>query len=82
MKNKFESLKFLCLLTQLGLVFLTCIALSMYIGSFIDNFFGDIIFFRILFLILGIISGFIGMYRMIMKATKTKLSNKKSDDNK
>lgn len=53
------------LLTQLGIVMVVNIALGFIFGNFIDEFMGVDIIFKIIGLIIGIVSGFYSNYRLI-----------------
>jgi F0F1-type ATP synthase assembly protein I len=71
-KETTEILKNLHLISQLGLLMVGCIAGSLAIGYYIDSKFGHFPVWSITFLLLGILSGFWTIYKMIMKVFKTK----------
>ena len=53
------------LLAQLGIVMVVNIGVGFLLGSWIDSLLSDSIIFRIIGLILGILSGFYSNYRLI-----------------
>ncbi len=77
-KNQFvyednhEILRALSLLTQLGLVMISSIILFLVIGLFIDRTFNLNNIGLILFIIIGVISGFIADYQLLSKFLKKK----------
>lgn len=62
------------LVTQIGFSMVIHILLSVYIGMKIDKWLGTNPIFLVLLLIIGVLSGFYNVYRMIM--TINKLENK------
>lgn len=63
-KNK-SFLEYLSLLTQLGLVMVISILLGLFTGLFIDRKFNLEGIFTIIFLIFGVIGGFMAAYKLI-----------------
>lgn len=70
MNNKFKVFKNLALITQIGFMFITTILLSIFLGNKIDSIFNSGIIFKIIFIILGVASGFISVYKIIMNSIK------------
>lgn len=76
-----KYLKYLTLITQLGLDMISAILLGCFIGYILDKIFkiNSGIFFTI-FMILGIISGFYNMYKNMNRIIKEKDKIKKEAD--
>ena len=55
------------LLSQLGLTMVSCIFVGFFIGIWLDKFFGKEYVFLVLFILIGIFSGFYQCYRLITK---------------
>ncbi len=70
MNNKFKVFKNLALITQIGFMFITTILLSIFLGNKIDSIFNSGIIFKIIFIILGVASGFLSVYKIIMNSIK------------
>ena len=70
MNNKFKIFKNLALITQIGFMFITTILLSIFLGNKIDSIFNSGIIFKIIFIIFGVASGFISVYKIIMNSIK------------
>ncbi len=68
MNNKFQIFKNLALVTQIGLIFVISILFSIYLGNIIDDVFNTNNIFKIIFILIGVISGFISVYKIIMKS--------------
>ena len=66
--NKFQIFKNLTLLTQIGLIFVISILFSIFLGSIIDNIFDTNNVLKIRFIIIGVVSGFVSVYKIIMKS--------------
>lgn len=64
--NKYETLKFLTLITQIGLTFIISVLMCLYIGMFLSDYTGYNII-RIIFIIIGVITGFIASAKIIFK---------------
>ena len=58
------------LVMQLGLVIIVCILVGLAIGLFLDKFFKTNGVFVVIFLIMGIIAGFMNVYKDIMRKSK------------
>ena len=58
------------LVIQLGLVIVVCILVGLGIGIFLDKFFNTRGIFLVIFLIMGIIAGFMSAYKDIMRSQK------------
>lgn len=68
-KKDYRFLKMLALITQLGISMMTCIFLCMIIGKFLsERMHIDWIF--LIFLLLGILSGFRSWYKIISRFIK------------
>ncbi|QTL96865.1 hypothetical protein GM661_02180 [Iocasia frigidifontis] len=65
----------LALLTQLGLVVLANIAVGFFLGRLLDNVLHMDSFFSIIGIILGVLSGFYSVYRLVIK-----ISGDENDD--
>lgn len=72
-------MKNLLLLTQVAFSFLGPIFVGLYIGRKIDEFFNLNGIFSIILMILGVISGFLNAYNLIMTTNRTKKNTKKED---
>lgn len=70
MNNKFKVFKNLALITQIGFMFITTILFSIFLGNKIDSIFNSGIIFKIIFIILGVASGFLSVYKIIMNSIK------------
>ena len=70
MKDIPEILKYLGLVTELGLTMVSTILVGFAIGFFIDNKTGHFPLWTIIFLLLGIFSGFWSVYKLIMSKMK------------
>lgn len=65
-KEEFRQiLKMLSLISQLGLIMLSSIAIGFFFGHFIDSLLQFNFIFTALFTIAGVISGFWGIYKQI-----------------
>ena len=58
------------LVMQLGLVIIACVLIGLGIGLFLDKFFKTNGVFVVIFLIMGIIAGFMNVYKDIMRKSK------------
>ncbi|AZO93939.1 AtpZ/AtpI family protein [Halocella sp. SP3-1] len=65
----------LALLTQLGLAVLANIAVGFFLGRLLDNVLHMDSFFSIIGIILGVLSGFYSVYRLVIK-----ISSDENDD--
>jgi len=70
MRKKKNPLFYLILVTQLGLSMVLPIILALYIGNAIDDYIGTSPFVSSLLLVLGIISAFNNLLRLLKKDTK------------
>jgi len=70
MKYSPEILKNLGLITELGLTMVSTILVGFGIGYFIDKKSGHFPLWTIIFLLLGIFSGFWSVYKLIMSKLK------------
>ncbi len=59
--NKFS------LISQIGIYLIVTIFMCFYFGVFLDNILKTNYIFTVFFLFVGVLSGFIGVYKMIMK---------------
>ncbi len=57
----------LTLISQMGIYVLICIFMCFYLGVFLDSFLKTGYIFKVFFLIFGVGSAFIGVYKMAMK---------------
>ncbi|MFP4661383.1 MAG: AtpZ/AtpI family protein [Halanaerobiales bacterium] len=64
-KKKDNIFQTIGLLTQLGILMIVSIGIGYWFGSLIDNFIGESIIFRLVGILLGVISGFYSNYRLI-----------------
>jgi len=55
---------------QLGLVIIVCVLIGLGVGLFLDKLFKTKGIFLVIFLIMGIIAGFINAYKDIMRQNK------------
>ncbi len=62
-----KILQALSLLTQLGLMILANLAVGFFLGTLLDNILHTAVIFRIIGLLLGIVSGFYSVYRLVLK---------------
>lgn len=65
------------LVTQVAISMITPIFLGLFIGSWLDNKIGTSPWFTLILLILGVFSGFLNTYKLIM-GNKTKKGNTES----
>ena len=68
MNNKFQIFKNLALITQIGLIFIISILFSIFLGNIIDGIFNTNNIFKIIFILVGVVSGFVSVYKIIMKS--------------
>ncbi|MCT4592766.1 MAG: AtpZ/AtpI family protein [Anaeromicrobium sp.] len=64
---KREIFKNLTLVSQLGIIMVVTIGGCLYIGKYLDGFMGTRYIFMLIFIILGVISAFLNIYKLIMK---------------
>lgn len=69
MKNK-NFFDYLALITQLGLVIVISILIGLFVGIFVDEKLGLNGVFTVIFLIFGVIGGFMAAYRLIKDLDK------------
>ena len=62
----------LSLISQLGIIVLVCVFGCFFLGKFIDSKFGTEPIFTLVFLLLGVASGFNSVYKVVRKYTKGK----------
>ena len=71
------------LITQLGLVIVGSLLVGLFFGAFLDRKFGTEGVFLVVFLFLGLISGFYSAYRMLFKKeTVIESKKEKGDENR
>lgn len=73
-KNKFDGYKNLALITQIGLSVLIPIMLCLALGIYIDKKVGTNMMWTIIFLIIGVLSGFLNIFKF-GGSNKTKIDN-------
>ncbi len=61
----FKVLKYLGFLTQLGITIIASIFVGVIVGYYLDRVFHSGFIMTIIFLIFGVIAGFLNVYRMI-----------------
>ncbi len=74
-KNNKHHYSAITLISQIGIYVLICIFLCFYFGVFLDNIFNTGYIFKVFFLVVGVLSAFIGVYKIAMK----EISFSKSD---
>lgn len=62
-KNGFDMYKNLVLITQIGLSVVTPIVLGVCLGMFLDKKFGTNMIWTMIFLIVGVLSGFLNIFK-------------------
>ena len=65
-KNWQQIMRALALLSQIGLIMISNIGLGFLGGYFLDNYLGTELIFKLIGLLLGIISGFYSNYKIII----------------
>ena len=65
--NKFKIYENLALITQIGLIMIVPILLSIFIGKFIDDKLGTGNIFLFIFIIIGVSASFINLYKVAMR---------------
>ena len=75
----FKAVKNLAYLTQVAFIMLTPIFLGVFAGNFVDNKFNTSPWFLLLFIVLGVGTAFMNLYKFVMTMTK-KDDNKKEED--
>lgn len=70
MNNKFKIYKNLFLITQIGLVFMISVLLSIFLGNIIDEKFNSGNIFKVIFIIIGVVSGFASVFKIIMNSVE------------
>lgn len=68
---KFDYLKNLALISQLGLMMVIPIFLCVFFGIWLDDKAGTGIIFTIVFMLLGVFAGFRNMFVIVLKKTET-----------
>lgn len=66
-KNKVGIMKNLALVSQVALIFLTSLFVCLGIGYFLDKLIGTNLVFKIIFLLIGVLTGGTSVYKVIMK---------------
>ncbi len=69
-RNDKRILQNLSLVTQIGLSIITPILLGVYLGGFIDKKLGTEMVFTLIFIILGAVSGFLNLFKLVNKKDK------------
>ncbi len=73
MKNdKVKILQNLSLLSYIGIMMLVPILVAVYLGNFLDKKFDTGHIFLMIFILLGVTSGFLNVYKIVMKDIKKK----------
>ncbi len=72
-----KGLKNLALVSQIGFTIITPILLGVYIGTKLDKWLKTSAVFLTIFIVMGVISGFLNAYKIIAKLN---LDEKKKDD--
>ena len=75
-------MKALVLITQVGISLVTPIVLCALFGVWIDKRVGTKWIFSVIFILLGIASGFLNAYRLIMSVNKTEKKEEKISERK
>lgn len=75
-----KGFKYFALIGQLGLDVMTPIILGYFIGMFLDGVFHTKYAFKLIFLVLGTISGAMNAYREIMIIASIKEKDKKKEE--
>jgi len=70
--SNFNNLRYLALISQLGLTMIFTILVGFGIGFFLDKHFLTSPIWTLVFLVFGIAGGFIGVYKMIMRELEKK----------
>ncbi len=70
MNNKFKIYKNLFLITQIGLVFMISVLLSIFLGNIIDEKLNSGNIFKVIFIIIGVVSGFASVFKIIMNSVE------------
>jgi len=68
--NYAKILKNLSLLTYIGIMMILPIIAAVYLGNLLDNKLGTGYVFMLLFIVLGVFSGFRNVYKIVMKDIK------------
>lgn len=78
-KSRFEykALKNLALITHIGLVMMIPIFGGVYLGSYLDERFGTGGIFLIVLTLIGVVTAFLNMFKVVMKA-----AGKRDDDDR
>lgn len=75
--NKLSIMKSLSLLTHIGIVMIIPIFGGVYIGNLIDKKLNTNHIFMFVFIIVGVVAGFMNVYKAIMKETERDKEMKK-----
>lgn len=75
--KRLQALKYLSLVTQIGFTMSVPIVLSLIFGNWLDEKIGTSPLFLILFMLIGVYTGFRNSYQLIMKQYK----DRKKDNN-
>lgn len=62
--------QYLALITQIGLTMVISILVGAVMGTYLDRFLGTTAVFTLLFIVLGAVSGFYSVYRLILSMSR------------
>jgi len=69
-RKKGHPLENLALISQIGIAMITPIIMGLYLGKLIDNKFNTQPIFLFVFIIMGVIAGFMNIFKIATKDTK------------
>lgn len=69
-REKGHPLENLALISQIGITMITPIIMGLYLGKLIDNKFNTQPIFLFVFIIMGVIAGFMNIFKIATKDTK------------
>ena len=75
-KIDFKSLQNLALITQVGFIMIIPIIGGVYLGSYLDKRFGTGSLFLFIFIIIGVITAFMNLFKITIRKSKNKKDGK------
>ena len=69
-KDKMNALKGLSLISQVGIIMFICIAASVWGGRYLDNLLGGTNIVFIICILLGVLVGFMNIYKLLTKGMR------------
>ena len=71
-KEKMGIARALAMVSQIGITMIVCVGAGVWFGNWLDGKIGTHGICLIIFILLGVAAGFMNVYKMLMKGSKTK----------